>query len=351
MTTDSDDAARAPEGAHDAPKDGAPTAGQRLAAARAAKAAAKAASRGGAVSAGDVAVDKATADATHWLETHGRWLGIVLASGVAVGIAAVAWNSFATSSSAAAGASLHTAIETSTAPIRAAEATPEESDDVPARESFTSVELRAKKALELHRKVGAAHGGSRAAAWARLGEATALLDLGRVGDARAAYQRALNESDGDDIIAWRALEGIGFSYESEQKWRDAVSQYDRLAAVANGAYRDFADYHLARMLLVQGRRDDAKNKLKTLVERLRGRDETEGSRHPFLLTQAEIRLSELDPNAVPRRSAPAMDGMQLLGGGGGVDSIPPEQLQEILRRLQESQGAGGGPPGAPVPSP
>ena len=79
-----------------------------------------------------------------------------------------------------------------------------------------------------------------------------------------------------------------------------------------------------------------------------------------MLAQAEVRLRELDPSAVPAR--PTLGGGPLGGGGGGgipglgggagglpaglggggAGDLSPEQLQRLIQQLQSKQG--GAPP-------
>ena len=119
----------------------------------------------------------------------------------------------------------------------------------------------------------------------------------------------------------------------------------RLAGLDDHAYEQVANYHLARLMLSRGERDEARTALRELVDSLRA-ETVEGSsepRFPYLLAQAEVRLRELDP------SSATSAGPQLLGPGGGEaggpgggGDIDPAQLQELIRQFQAQQQGGGG---------
>jgi predicted negative regulator of RcsB-dependent stress response len=328
--------------------------GARLAAQRAAKAAAKAAKRGKTTA--DEVEQQAEARAAtmaSWFEDNRKTVyGVLAAIAVLLGVY-VAWSTFGHRSAEQASAALGEALDVANARIRAADA-PEESADALDRETFPTTTARAEKALSLFRKVTTDHTGSDAALWARLGEARALLDLDKPGDARAAFEKALREGSGNASVSARAFEGIAFTFEAENQPQKAIEKFQALSRAGEGAFKDLADYHLARMYLRTGDENRAKDLLKELVQRLRAGDEgAPEDRSPYILTQAEVRLAELDSSLVPRPTQ-GLNGGSLIGpggmqlGGDGPSNVTPEQIQEILRNLQKSRGgAPPPPPGAP----
>ena len=326
--------------------------GARLAAQRAAKAAAKAAKRG--KTAADEVEQQAEARAAtmaSWFEDNRKTVyGVLAAIAVLLGIY-VAWSTFGHRSAEQSSAALGEALDVANARIRAADA-PEEPADALGRETFPTTTARAEKALSLFRKVTTDHAGTDAAVWARLGEARALLDLDKPGDARAAFEKALREGSGNASVTARAFEGIAFTFEAENQPQKAIEKFQALSRAGEGAFKDLADYHLARMYLRTGDENRAKDLLKELVQRLRAGDEgAPEDRSPYVLTQAEVRLAELDSSLVPRPTT-GLNGGSLIGpggiqlGGDGPSNVTPEQIQEILRNLQKSRG-GAPPPGAP----
>lgn len=352
--------AATPAGAKQAAGAKVPSPGARLAAQRAAKAAAKAAKRGK-TTADEVEqkVEARAADVAGWLEKN-RTMAIGAVAAVLLVIAGyVGWSMFGNRTAEHAAVALSEALDVANAEIRPADA-PAPANDSVDRETFPTTTARATKALDLFRRVTTGFTGTDAAAWARLGEARALLDLGKPAEARAAYEKALREGSGNTAVAARAYEGIAFSFEVENEPRKAIEKFQALARAGEGAYKDLADYHLARMYLRTNEETRAKDLLKELVQRLRARDDTDpGDVSPYVLSQAELRLAELDSSLVQRPTQGLGGGSMFgpggiqVGGEGGPSNVTPEQIQEILRNLQKSQGggagglgggAGGGPP-------
>ena len=319
------------------------TAGQRLAAAKAAKAARKAAKRGRSAEVVETKALKHAEAATTWAKQHRRKL-IVAVVLVAVAVAgATGWSIYSEEKAQEASTVLWDAVETARAEIVAeGGASPDEDT-----QTYATIEARAERASERYEKVVAQYPSTPAAVWAHLGRGNALYELGEHGDARTAYQKALTEGGDDPIIAWRALEGIGFTYEAEEQWDVAIERFQELGSSAEGAWRDIADYHLARMYLAKNDEARAKETLRELVDRLRGEREGE-PQLDYVLAQAELRLAALDPTLVPR-AQPAFPGGGFGGGGeggmGDMGDMDPEQLQRILEQLQKQgigDGAGGG---------
>ncbi len=334
--------------AMNASKTTAESAGARLAAAKAAKAAKKAAkkSRENAASGAGVDATKQSIDAlkssslghaasqaSEWAKTN-RNLAVGIFSVVV--LAALGWVSFgwwSASQAEAAGSLLETALEIANAEIRTTPSEEERESEAPA---FATRDERAQAALEAYRRVTQEYGSSHAAPWAQLGEARALFELGQFEESRAAYERALHEAGGDPMIAWRALEGIGFTYEVTEQWASAIEKYEELRTIEDGAFQGPADYHIARMRLANGEVVQATTALRELVTRLRG--DGEEPAFPFVLAQAEMKLRELDPSSISSSSTPS-----LIGPGGqlpsGLEGIDPQILEQLRRQL-EQQGAG-----------
>lgn len=343
------------------------SAGARLAAAKAAKAAKKAAKKaqiaaeaeaesgdsfigsGGGMPAKDPteilaesSIGQAATKASEWASTN-RSLAAGIVAVLVVG--ALGWVGYAwwnASQAEGAGALLENALDIANAEVVASEDADADADEP----TFATREARAEAALTAYRQVITEYPGAEAARWARLGEAKALFDLGRNEEAREVYERALREAGGDAMVAWRALEGIGFTYEADQQWDQAIEQYQELRSIDDGAYEAPADYHIARMRIAKGERVEAATALRALVERLRPEEATEEPTFPFVLAQAEVRLRELDPGSGSGSGSPMMIGPGGAGGGGlppGLEGIDPQILEQLRRQL----GAGAGGEGAP----
>lgn len=267
----------------------------------------------------------------------------------------IGWSWWSTSQATAAGELLEEALEISSAEIVApsdddgdASDAGDEADAEDDARTYATIADRNDAALVAYRRVSSEYPGSSAAAWARLGEGRILLAQGENEDARTAYQAAFDASSEEPVVAWQALEGIGASYEAEQDWEHATSTYERLAALNDHAYENVANYHLARMRAARGETSEALSAFRELVDALRDANEEGGEpAFPYVLAQADERLRELDPSATGA-------GPRLGGGGGegegapsGLEDLSPEQLQELIRRLQAQSAGGGGDAPAP----
>ncbi len=242
------------------------------------------------------------------------------------------WSSQQRAHASEAATALWDAVEASRGDVRPEGNASDDPDDD--REVFESHEAQTEAVAERAAEAANDHVGTEAGQWARLAEGRAALDLGHYDDAREAFEKALADGGDDSTLAAAALEGIAFSYEGEQEWDHAKERYDELARLADGAYRNLADYHLARVLLAKGENEEAKELLTSLVERLNDPDDHDSPEMTYVSSQAQIRLMQLDPSAVPSSAGSFQ-------GGGGLDNMSPEQIQRIMQQLQQ-QGAGGG---------
>jgi tetratricopeptide (TPR) repeat protein len=312
------------------------TPGQRLAAARAKKAAKKSSERGrDADQREQKAIDTAEVArraATNYLETHSRvvWgaLGVIALAFVAF----LGFRRWQAGQNEAAGALLEEANAIYLTRVQV-EGDPEGARPDPDVEPYTSWGARADAALAKYRAITEQYPGSDAAAWAWLGQGRAHLEKREPAEARRAYQKAAQAAEENAEIQRLAFEGVGFSYEAEENWDEALSTYDELGAVANGVYESWSDYHAARMLLRKGKRDEAKQRLQAAMERLGA---ASAPRSVFLRREVQARLAILDPSLAERATA---------GGGGGGANLSPEQIQELIRQAQARQQAESG--GAP----
>ena len=313
------------------------TAGQRLAAAKAAKAARKAAARGkDAEQVEDKATEQAEA-ATRWLEANRKKLGMALAAILLIAVGVFAISRFSRAGDAEAAAALWEAYEVANAPIVDPEDEVEIDEDA---QTFESEAARAEAAVTAFDAVVADHGGTEVAAYAQVGRGNALRALGKPGEAKGAYQAALDASD-DPEVTLRALEGLGFAAEAEEALDDAEARFEEMGDIERPGARILADYHLARLALAQNEREAAKEKLQAVLESL---DEEDSPQMVFVRDQAELRLREIDPSLV-QSSAPAvmpgMGGMPGGAGGGLGDQMTPEMqriLQELMQKQQQQQG-------------
>jgi tetratricopeptide (TPR) repeat protein len=231
------------------------SAGGRLAAKRAAKAARKAASRGTSNPVEEVA--KSVMDVSAWLDAHSRTIAIATAGVAVVALAAFLISNWREKSGREGGTLLQAAVATSHGIVIAPEETPPEDAVVPV---FTSAKERDEKTLKQYREVEKKAAGTSAGNYAALGEANTLLSLNQYADASTAFEklRKATERDHDSFLRSRVLEGSGYALEQQQKYADARLQFEALSKLEQGAYRIVGDYHQARMLVAEGKRDEAK---------------------------------------------------------------------------------------------
>lgn len=304
---------------------------------------------------------RAALRAGKWWESNQQmgWIAVAVAAIAIVGF--LGWQYHKDTTSAAVGVLLEDAIEIASARVvpegeePAADDDDEDDGEEPER-TFTTRAERDEAALTAYQAIVAQYPDHASSGIARLGAARALLALGRNDEAEAMYQQAFDRNGRSGVVAWQALEGVGFAQEAAGNPTEAQATYERLGNLQDHAYEQVANYHLARLMLARGERDEARTALRELVDSLRA-DTVEGSsepRFPYLLSQAEVRLRELDPSSAtsagPSLLGPGGPGGGLGGqlggqlGGGEGGEIDPAQLQELIRQFQERQQQGGGPP-------
>jgi len=272
--------------ANDSPENDKPapmTAGQRLAAQQAAKAARKAAQRGRDA---DLVEEKALAQAAvarDWLQDNLKPLGIAAAVILVVAAIGIGWSSFKRGQNQDAGAELAAALEDST-------------QDPEARAvAYTAVADR--------------HPGTLAAAWARIEEGRALYEQGKWELARKAYEAALDHSD-QEGVRWAALEGMAYALEAEKSYDQALARLEELRAV-DSTLAPIAGYQEGRILLDQGKLEEAKTQFEGVLNDLRNPD---APSLPYTREQTEARLALIDPSLAP---------------GAGTD---PRRAAEFIRQ-------------------
>jgi len=262
------------------------TAGQRLAAQQAAKAARKAAERGrDAARVEEMAIAQA-AVAKDWLEENLKPLGLMAGAVLLVAAIGIGWSTFTHRQTKAAGAELAAVLEG-------------KSDDPAALASAYAT-------------VADAHPKTLAAAWARIGEGRALYEQEQWDKARAAYQGALDSSE-DEAVRWAAIEGIAYSLEAEKSYDQAIEQLE----VLHELDRDIAPiaaYHEGRILMEQGKLDEARTKFDSVLNALK---QPEAPVLPYTKEQTEMRLALLDPNLA------------------SAASVDPRNAEEFIRQMNE----------------
>lgn len=305
------------------------SAGTRLAAKRAAKAAKKAASRGTSNAVGEAA-NTVAYETTAWMDRHGRTVLIVLGAGVALVIGALVIANLSQGKNREAGALLQTAVTTAQGIVVPADETAPEDPIFPV---FPSVKEREDKALGQFNEVSKQYPDTLPGTYAQLGAANTQLRLGNFAEASGTFEKLRSAKEQDDFIRFRVLEGAGYALEGQKKYADARERFEALSKLSNGAYRILGDYHRARTLVAEGKRDEAKKLLEELTkaeaDKAAAEPETKGApppaeRYESTLSAAQTLLTELGGKP-PERS----------GGASGIS----QQVLDSLRKQLGSQNA------------
>ena len=321
------------------------TAGARVAAKRAAKAARKAAQRGTTpvVTAG---LTQSVGEASAWYDEHKTklWAGAAIAG--VIGLGMLIFTSHEDKVGREATGLLATAVATAQAPIIAAGETPPEGVD----ETYGTLRERSDKAIESYAELGRRFAGSKAAAWADLGRGSAQLDAGRADEAEKAFLAALAGPEQSPNFKARALEGLGYALEKQDKREEAEKRFGELAALADGTYKPLGDFHLARLALGKDKRDKAIGLLEGILEADSKREPDEAQRFATVVDDANQLLLELGVGtqralkpAIPPMAGP---GPGPGGPGGGGSGLTPELLEALKKQLaaQQAQPAQDGKP-------
>jgi len=262
------------------------TAGQRLAAQQAAKSARKAAERGRDA---DLVEEKAIAQAVvakDWLQDNLKPLGLMAGGVLLVAAIGIGWSTFTRGQDAAAGAELVAVLEG-------------DADD-------------AATLANAYAAVAEAHAKTLAAAWARIGEGRALYAQGQWEQSRAAYQAALDGSD-EEAVRWAALEGIAYTLEAEKSYDQAIEQLEALRELDRNI-APIAGYHQGRILVAEGKLDEAKTKFDGVLNDLRQAD---APLLPYTQEQTEARLALIDPSRAP------------------ADGVDPRKADKFIRQMNQ----------------
>lgn len=316
------------------------TAASRLAARRAAKAAAKASKRGTApVVSGKVT--QRVGEVKAWFDANQRLMLLLLAVIVLGGGGAYVVSKQYGKRGREAADLLGTGLTTANAPIiKPGEEPPGEAPD----ESYPTAQARAEKARDAFANVVSRFPDSKAATWARLGQANALSELGKHADAEKLYATIADQQDADAFVRFRALEGLGFALEAEQKYDSALKRFAQIGELDNGAFKPVSDYQQARMQIALGNKQKAADILQALVKAERAKPAGEGTRFESIVSEAETLLTELSVELnAPKLRPETPAGMGSPGAmapssphGQGQGTALTKEIVDALRKQLES---------------
>jgi tetratricopeptide (TPR) repeat protein len=273
----------------------------------------------------NVNVPDATAETanqvTHYVQDHsGRIIGGILAV-VAVGLIVVFGRDLLMAGSSEQAELLKTAIDIAGATV---DANDDDGKDDQGKPVYKSEKDRATKAVEAFAATVKVAPDSQAGSLAKLAQGSLLTSLGKAGEAAPLFAAAFATEKQRPQVAALALEGQGIALEAEGKADEAEKRFDQLKSFDGSAYKDVAEYHLARLKLAKGDRDGAKTLLKSVYDRL-GSPAEGAPKSRYLKGEVEVRLAEIDSSLVP-------------AGGGEAQQFSQEEIQRLIQQLQQQQG-------------
>jgi predicted negative regulator of RcsB-dependent stress response len=108
------------------------------------------------------------------------------------------------------------------------------------------------------------HEGNSVGRLARLMRAAVRYDEGKYADAAQDYEAFL-AGGGEERFKTTAIEGLIYSYEAQKQWDKALAQVKKLPAT--GDERFAALYHEGRILAAQGKKQEAAERFKQVVQK------------------------------------------------------------------------------------
>jgi hypothetical protein len=267
---------------------------------------------------------EAAANVTHYVQDHtGRLVAGALAV-VALGLVLVFGRDLLMSGSAEQAKLLETAIEIANTPI---DANDDDGKDDKGKPVFKSEKDRAGKAVEAFAAVVKNGSDTRAGSLAKLAQGSLLTSLGKGDQAAPLFAAAFAAEKERPSVAAIALEGQGIALEAAGKADEAEKRFETLKSFDGSAYKDVAEYHLARLKLAKGDREAAKLLLKGVYDRL-GSPAEGAPKSRYLKGEVEVRLAEIDSSLVP-------------AGGSEAQQFSQEEIQRLIQQLQQQQGQKG----------
>ncbi|WP_224363137.1 tetratricopeptide repeat protein [Hyalangium versicolor] len=204
------------------------------------------------------AFQRVGAEARDWLIERQTLVVLAVAVVLVGGLAVALISYFSHRGESSAAKELGQALEILDRPVVAmpegANLTPQDGSEPP----FKSAQEQDQALVKALTDFRAAHKGTRSATTAALALGKAEYRLGNNDGAVAAFSEFLKDAAQNDPMRAAALEGQGYAYEAQQKYDQAVATFDEMSKVdAAGYLEGMGQYHHARILVLQGKKDDA----------------------------------------------------------------------------------------------
>jgi tetratricopeptide (TPR) repeat protein len=275
----------------------------------------------------DDALARGAHAASRFVQQNFKWLQWVIVLGVAGGFGKLIYDYRAELGNQKGSALLMQGLRAELGMVKAeADLDAPEPGFVDPRQEFDSDQARLKAAAEGYKKAIEGDPEPARQALAKMGLAGVLFDQRKYKEAEQSYREVRDGSvaASDLQLKGEAIEGIALSLEALGKKEEAGKAFKELENLANG-FEDLGKYHRARLLYQAGKRDEAKEILKKLVEKS-DKDASPFGETGFVALAARQLLEAIDPGAA-----------RPPGGG-----ISPEQLKKIQEQIQKAAGLKGG---------
>jgi predicted negative regulator of RcsB-dependent stress response len=219
-----------------------------------------------------------------------------------------------------------------------AKSIPDELRHWDSRPMFPDAEQRLNAAEKNYKTTIDKFGKSGAGEYARLQLAGIKYDQKAYDEALNLYRqvRLSSLAQKDLEVRGRTIEGAGFCLEAKSDLEGALKSFRELSNLEGSLeFAVLGLYHQARILLAQGKRDNAKELLQKAQKRLS--DEKDSTVASYFKRPIQEALSQIDPSSVAAAGSPDLS--ELL-------RQDPSRLQRMINNLKQ-KGAGGPPGDAP----
>lgn len=283
----------------------------------------------------DDALARGTHAATNWLKKNLNILQWVIVVGIAGGIG---WQIYSwrqaktrekTSDQLMAGVSAEDG--------RVGEVKPEGPDEVAdPRPVFKTHNERLAAAEEGYRRAAADQKGTGPGILAELGLAGVLYDLGKLDEAKAAYElvAASPLAKADEDVRLRAIEGVALVLEAKGDAPGALEAFKKLEASESSGFQALSLYHQARLSYAAGKKDAAKELLAKVQEKL-GKERSPMATATYLDRVTRELMAAIDPSTAPATSPSASYTPEQLDALKEQILKDPAKLQEMLKEMQK----------------
>lgn len=199
------------------------------------------------------AFQKATADLSKGLMENQKAVYIALGVIVALVVIFAIASQMGARRTSEGGGALAKALETARRPV-AGSMDPSTDPTLP---EFSSRNEKYETLVKQLEEVRQQFPDSDAAHSARYYIADAQFQLGNYDAAISNYEGYLASAQQGSPLKVLALEGLGYSYEEKKDYAKAADAFARMKQEAGESYKDRAAYHQARMLELEGKKEEA----------------------------------------------------------------------------------------------